>query len=156
MKSDFIPQKDYNLIKFDKQQKDIIKRVKEYSFRNCRNDIEQSYLTKILNSFDYGFVYFRTEILKINNVKKIRPCAFACVQDYGNNTLYLLVICSIYNNDNLGIKIMNEVIEFAKNNGYIKIILECDEKLIKFYQKFDFIDEKIVDDEMHFMIKNIE
>ena len=56
-----------------------------------------------------------------------------------------MLICSIHNNDNLGIQIMNEVIEYAKNNGFIKIILECDEKLIKFYQKFDFIDEKIIE-----------
>ena len=50
---------------------------------------------------------------------------------------------------------MNEVIKYAYTNGFIKINLECDEKLVKFYKKFDFDDEKIVDDNMHFMIKNI-
>ena len=31
MINDFIPQKDYNLIKFTKDNKDIIKKVKKYS-----------------------------------------------------------------------------------------------------------------------------
>jgi hypothetical protein len=155
MKSDFIAQKDYNLIKFNKEQKDIIKRVKDYSFRNCRTEILQTYITKVLNTFDFGFVYFRTEILIINKSVKNRPCAFACVQDFGNNTLYLSLICAIQNNDDLGTKILNEVILFAEANGYNKIVLECDEKLINFYKKFDFVDEKIVDDDMHYMIKNI-
>jgi len=155
MKSDFIAQKDYNLIKFNKEQKDIIKRVKEYAFRNCRTEILQTYITKTLNMFDYGFAYFRTEILTINKSVKNRPCAFACVQDFGNNTLYLLLVCSIHNNDDLGTKILNEVILFAQTNGYNKITLEFDEKLINFYEKFNFTDEKIIEDEMHYMIKII-
>ena len=31
-----MPNRDYNLIKFNKEQKDIIKKVKNYAFRNCR------------------------------------------------------------------------------------------------------------------------
>lgn len=65
------------------------------------------------------------------------------------------MICAIHNNDNIGIKILNEVILFAQTNGYNKITLECDEKLVKFYEKFNFIDEKIIEDEMHYMIKII-
>ena len=40
MSGDFIPQKDYKLIEFTKEQKDVVKRVKEYSNRNCRKGIE--------------------------------------------------------------------------------------------------------------------
>ena len=136
-------------------QKDIIKRVKEYAFRNCRTDIQQSYITMTLNMFDFGFAYFRTEILTKNKSVKNRPCAFACVQNEGNNTLYLLLICSIHNNDDLGTKILNEVISFAQANSYNKITLECDKKLIIFYEKFNFTDEKIIEDEMHYMVKII-
>lgn len=187
MSSDFIPQKDYKLILFNKEQKEIIKRIKKYVLRNrrnlrnlrnykkcrnCRNDITQSYITKILNKFDYGFAFFRSEILKINNSLKNIPCAFACIQIYDNITLYLLLIYSIHNNDNdndidididknicadnLDEKILNEIINYAKKNNYKKILLESDEKLVKFYEKYGFICDRIVWDDMHFMIKYIE
>ena len=42
MNSNFISQTDY-LIKFTKDQKDIIKRIKDYAFSNCRIEILQIY-----------------------------------------------------------------------------------------------------------------
>lgn len=153
--NNYIPKKDYNLIKFSKEEKKIVKRIKEYAFRNCRKEIEQSYITKTLNIFDYGFAFFRTKILTINKLTKTRPCAFACIQNLGNNTLYLLLICSVRNIDDLGTKIMNEVIKYARENKYIKITLECNEKNMNFYEKFEFINEKITNNEIHYMIKTI-
>lgn len=64
MNNYYTPEKDYNLIKFSNEQKDVIKRIKEYSFRNCRTEILQSYITTTLQNFDYGFAFFRTEIIK--------------------------------------------------------------------------------------------
>ena len=58
--NDFIPQTDYNFIKFTKDQKDIVKRIKEYSNRNCRNLINKRYISSCLTNFDIGFAYFRT------------------------------------------------------------------------------------------------
>ncbi len=43
--NEFIPQKDYNFIKFTKEQKDIVKRIKDYSDRNCRKIINKRYIT---------------------------------------------------------------------------------------------------------------
>lgn len=146
--SDFIPQKDYKLVEFTKDDKETIKRIKEYSIRNCRKKVETSYITYTLNNFDYGIAYFRTEILKINKSIKNRPCVFACVKYQENNKLLLLLICSIKTNDNLGTKMLNEVFTFAKNKGYTKITLECDESNVNFYKKFKFVEDGITDDEM--------
>jgi len=151
--SDVIPQKDYKTLKFTKNDKDIIKRIKDYAIRNCRNEVTQFYITKTLNLFDFGISYFRTEILKINKSIKTRPCAFACVQKLSDNKLYLLLVCSIHNNDELGKKIMNEILLYSMENNFIEISLECDEKLIDFYKKFGFVEEKIVEDDMHYMVK---
>ena len=151
MKSNFIPFKDYSLIQFTKDNNDIVKRIKEYSLRNCRKEIETSYITKTLNIFDYGIAYFRTELLQINNIKKHRPCAFVCVQKQDTDTLYLLLICSIHNNDKLGPSLMNEIISYAVNNGYKKMVLECEEKRINFYENFNFKKIQKTHDDMFFM-----
>ena len=100
--------KDYKLIEFTKDDKDTIKRIKDYSIRNCRKKISTSYITLTLNNFDYGIVYFRSEILKINKSVKNRPCVFACVKFQQNGKIYLSLICAIQNNDNIGTKMLND------------------------------------------------
>jgi hypothetical protein len=45
MSNNFVSEKDYNLIEFTINQKDIIKRIKQYSVRNCRKEIKTSYIT---------------------------------------------------------------------------------------------------------------
>jgi hypothetical protein len=156
MSSDFIPHKDYKLISFTKEEKNIVKRIKEYANRNCRKVIQKSFITKSLNELDYGFAYFRTEILKFDQSVKIRPCAFACVKKEKNNILNLLLICTIQNMDKLGTKLLNNVFEYAKENKFIKIFLECNESNIDFYTKFDFINEGFTNDELFIMVKHVQ
>lgn len=156
MNSDFIPFKDYKLVNFTKKETDTLKRIKDYSLRNCRNKINKSYITQTLNNFDYGIAYFRSEKLKINNTMKNRPCAFACVKYEENDILYLSLVCSIQNNDNLGTKILNEVFNFAKQKGYKFISFECDETNVDFYKKFNFIEKGLNNDELMTMMKHIE
>ncbi len=155
MNTYFIAEKDYKLVEFTKEQKDIVKRVKEYSNRNCRNAIEKSFITKTLNNFDYGLAYFRTEILKANSLIKERPCAFACIKKQDNDTLILMLICAIQNTEKIGTKILNNVFDYAKNNKFIKILLECNEKNKSFYKKFDFKDEVLIDNDLFIMTKYI-
>ena len=150
MSSDFIPHKDYKLVSFTKEKKDIVKRIKEYANRNCRKVIQKS-----LNELDYGFAYFRTEILNSDQSVKNRPCAFACVKKEKNNILNLLLICTIQNMDKLGTKLLNNVFEYAKENKFIKILLECNESNIDFYTKFDFINEGFTNDNLFIMVKHI-
>ena len=71
MADDFIAKDDYKYINFTKKDIEIIKRIKEYSKRNCRKEIETSYITHTLNTFDYGFSFFRTEILNKDKTEKI-------------------------------------------------------------------------------------
>lgn len=153
--SDFIPSKDYKLVDFTKKDTETIKRIKDYSVRNCRKLINKSYITQTLDNFDYGLAYFRSERLKINNSIKNRPCAFACVKYEENDILYLSLIYSIQNNDSLGTKILNEVFSFAKHKGSKLISLECDETNINFYKKFNFIEKGLNKDDMMTMTKYI-
>jgi hypothetical protein len=67
----------------------------------------------------------------------------------------LLLICSIQNDDKLGTQILNEVFSFAKNKGFAKITLECDEKNVKFYSKFNFNEDGNTSDDMVSMTKNL-
>jgi len=152
MSSDFIPHKDYKLISFTKEEKNIVKRIKEYANRNCRTE----FITKSLNELDYGFAYFRTEILKFDQSVKIRPCAFVCVKKQDDEALTLLLICTIQNMDKLGTKLLNNVFEYAKENKFIKIFLECNESNIAFYTKFDFINEGYISEELFIMVKYVQ
>jgi hypothetical protein len=156
MNSDFIPYKDYKYMEFVKNEKDTIKRIKTYSIRNCRKEIQTEYITKTLLNFDYGFSYFRTEQLKINNEKKVRPCAFACLSKIDNTKVILLLICAIKTMDKLGTKLLNDVIKFCIKNNFESIILECVENNREFYEKNGFIFKKIVNDELLLMEKKIK
>ena len=60
MADDFIAKDDYKLTTFTKEDKIIIKRIKDYAKRNCRKEIETTYITYTLNNFDFGFSFFRT------------------------------------------------------------------------------------------------
>lgn len=156
MSSDFIPYKDYKLVSFTKEEKNIVKRVKEYANRNCRKVIQKSFITKSLNELDYGFAYFRTEILKSDQSVKYRPCAFACVKKQDDEALTLLLICTIQNMDKLGTKLLKDVFEYARENKFIKILLECNESNSAFYTKFDFINQGYISEEMLIMVKHIQ
>jgi len=152
--NDYIPLRDYKLVKFTKDDIENIKRIKSYSNRNCRNKIETSYITQVLKNFDFGIAYFRTEILK-NNIIKYRPCVFACIKFQENGQLFLSLICAVKNDDKLGTKILNELFIFAKYKGYNKITLECDKNKVNFYKKFEFIEDIKLDDKLISMTKNI-
>lgn len=153
---DYIPKTDYKLIDFTNKSIDEIKRIKTYAKRNCRFDINQQYITSALTNFDFGFAFFRTEILKKTKESKNRPCAFICIREQNNNELFIILVCSIENTDKLGTKLINKVIEFAKNKGYIQISLESNLKNKSFYEKFDFFDtENLLIDNMYNMTKYI-
>ncbi len=134
--NDFIPLKDYILFDFTKNNIDIVKRIKEYSIRNCRKHIKTKYITNTLNNFNYRYVYYRTEI--VNNINKSRPCAFVCFRFIDDSTIHIDLICSIKTNDKLGSNLLNEVFKYAKNNNYKKITLNCDVSIMEFYKKFGF------------------
>ena len=155
MSHNYIAKNDYKFVNFTINDKDIIKRIKEYAKRNCREIITTSYITTTLKNFDYGFSYFRTEILIKDNLEKNRPCAFACIKNIDTFTIYIMLICSIKNNDNLGTKILENIFTYAKNNSYTVVRLECEKSLIKFYKKHDFIELEKLEDDMIVMSKTI-
>jgi len=94
--------------------------------------------------------------LKSDQSVKYRPCAFACVKKQDDEALTLLLICTIQNIDKLGTKLLKDVFEYAKENKFIKILLECNESNIDFYTKFDFINEGFTNDNLFIMIKHVQ
>ena len=109
MSNNFIAKNDYKLINFTKNDTEIVKRIKDYAKRNCREQINTSYITSTLQNFDYGISYFRTEILTKDNSEKNRPCTFVCIKHIDNKILFIMLICAIKNNDNLGTKILDNL-----------------------------------------------
>jgi len=152
--NNFIPLTDYILFDFTKNNTEIVKRIKEYSIRNCRKHIKTQYITNTLNNFNYGYVYYRTEI--INNINKSRPCAFVCFSFVDNKTIHIDLICSIKTNDKLGSNLLNKVFKYANDNYYNKITLNCDISNIEFYKKYGFITENNKNNNNILMVKIID
>lgn len=104
-------------------EEDFIKRVKEINKRNCEKIIVCENLSdkKII-----GTITIIIELKFIHNLGKV-----AHVEDF--------VVDSNYRGLHLGTKLMNLAKDLAKKENCYKIILDCNEKLKTFYEKFDFI-----------------
>ena len=87
-------------------------------------------------------------MLKVNRVVKNRPCAFAYIKKQDDETLILMLICAIQNMDKLGTKLLNDVFDYAKNNKFVKILLDYDENNRIFYAKINFKDEGLTSDDL--------
>lgn len=119
---------EYRIIEFNKRDKELIEILKKYSKINCRNELDYGYISKSLDKTDVGFSFY----------DKYKPLAFICVKIIDNSELHVSIICSIKNTNNLGSQLLNIIINFAFNNKYKQITLECDDKLETFYNKFNF------------------
>ena len=104
-------------------EEDFIKRVKEINKRNCEKIIVCENLSdkKII-----GTITIIIELKFIHNLGKV-----AHVEDF--------VVDSNYRGLHLGTKLMNLAKDLAKKENCYKLILDCNEKLKTFYEKFDFI-----------------
>lgn len=104
-------------------EEDFIKRVEEINKRNCEKIIVCESLSdkKII-----GTITIIIELKFIHNLGKV-----AHVEDF--------VVDSNYRGLHLGTKLMNLAKDLAKKENCYKIILDCNEKLKTFYEKFDFI-----------------
>ena len=105
---------------------------------------------------------YGTEILNIDKSEKNRPCAFACIQiidkkdeEKKNNTLFLMLICSIKNSENFGSILLDKIDEYAKNKNFKYIRLECSKNVMKFYEKHNFIENGKLENNMISMIKTL-
>lgn len=104
-----------------------------------------AYVTSSLQKVDIGFSFYEKNI----------PIAFICSDVVNDKKLHISIICSIKNNNNLGSRLLNKLFEYAKNNHYKLITLECDDKLEKFYKKFGFFVSQRLELDFISMDKNI-
>lgn len=135
-----------NFIEFNKNNKNLLNVLKKYHKINCRNELDAGYVEISLNKSDIGFSFYDKEI----------PIAFVCIKKENETKLHIMLICSIKNNNNLGSKLLKKVFEYAKKNGYKMITLECDNKLVNFYKKFNFNVFKKLEMDFVDMVKIIE
>jgi len=55
---------NYQLIKFDKNDDELLKQIKKYGHRNCKKDIKRHWIDNSLKNCDKGFAYFNNEIIE--------------------------------------------------------------------------------------------
>lgn len=143
---------DYYLVEFSNniQNNDVIKRIKKYAYRNCKKEISRNYISLIINCFSKGFSYFHTEIIEVINdnkiikINKIRPITYLLFTE-NTNSIYINLVCSLYNKSKLATQLVLKVIEYAKHNNIKKITLDAtNKKTEKFYKRFNFISNNIV------------
>lgn len=158
---------NYKLIEFNKNENDILKKIKKYGYRNCKKDISRNWIKMSLENCDKGFVYFNTEIIETKNenneiikTNKYRPCAYLCLIENKKNFIHLSLVCSLYTEEHLGTKLINEAIKYSLNNGYKYITLDSiSEKTTKYYLKKGFeIKEKSIEKigNITYMIKKLK
>ena len=104
-------------------EEDFIKRVEEINKRNCEKIIV---CENLLDKKIIGTITIIIELKFIHNLGKV-----AHVEDF--------VVDSNYRGLHLGTKLMNLAKDLAKKENCYKSILDCNEKLKTFYEKFDFI-----------------
>lgn len=83
------------------------------------------------------------------------PRVFICLERINNKRLYISIMCSIKNTNNLGTQLLSLVFDYAKDNNYNEIILECENKLEFFYKKIDFVVTKRLDMDFIYMMNTI-
>ena len=115
---------NYQLIEFDKNDNEILKRIKKYGYRNCRKYIRRQWINDNLKNCDKGFAYFNVELIetkdengKIIITEKYRPCAFLCLTFNDKNHIYLSLIGGLHTTEHLGTKLINEAFNYSINNS---------------------------------------
>ncbi len=157
---------NYQLIKFDKNNIDIIKHVKSYEYRNFNDNTTQLWINEQLNNFDFGFTYFSTNVVKttknnkIINIQKYKPCAYIIIKKILLTHICLLHMNSLCSKKCLDTKLINILFEYCKYNNYKNITtnVAVNSKLVKFYENNGFVVEKNLNDTKNitiYMKKNI-
>ncbi len=55
--------------------------------------------------------------------------------------------------DKLGTRLLNDIFEFAIKNNYIQIILESNQQNKSFYEKYNFKESGMTDENLYIMAK---
>ncbi len=139
--------KNYQHVTFDKQNKDIINRIKKYGYRNCKKDIIRTWITESIKNFDIGFAYFNTEIIETKNnegnivtTEKYRPCAYLIIEKISNVKVHLSLLCSLSTTEHLGTKLLDMLFKYCNDNNYKTISLDSiNAKTTRFYTNKGFI-----------------
>ena len=101
-----------NLVEFDKSSVNLIKMLQKYSKQNCRDELDIGYVSTCLKNIYKGFSFY-------NDAK---PVAFICLERINIKSLYISVICSIKNTNNLGTQLLSLVF-YLYDENHIKTFI---------------------------------
>ena len=125
-----------------------------YTFRMLsKNDYEQYF--QLINEFrstNYTkeqFVHFLEEnkhihiwVIEVNNELIASGTILYEIKLIHNISLYAhiedIIVSSKYRKNGYGLILLNELVDVCKKNNSYKILLDCQEELIKFYEKSGF------------------
>lgn len=159
---------NYQLIEFDKNDEEIIIKIKKYGYRNCKKIIKRQWIKESLENCDKGFVYFNNEIIETKDengniiiTNKFRPCAFLCLTFNSKENIHLSLVCSLYTTEHLGTKLIEESFNYSLKNGYKFMSLDSiTDTTTKFYLKKGFeINERPIkknNDTTKYMVKKLK
>lgn len=110
----------------------------------CRGRIYKSTLDSAIEKFDYGFVYMVQKaqlgqsLLKVENRYNVN--GFLLMEGLGEYELRIHLICVTESSKGLGMLLMQQAIQFAKENDYANITLYSlpESSLVNWYQQFGF------------------
>jgi len=126
-----------------------------YNFRMLSKDDYVNYL-QLINEFrpthytKEEFIYFLEEnkkieiwVIEINNELIASGTILYETKLIHNISLYAhiedIIVSSNYRKNGYGLILLNKLVNVCKKNNSYKILLDCNEELIKFYKKSGFI-----------------
>lgn len=122
----------------DKHMKLLLKNQADFI---CKDHINESYIRKVLNQFNMGYIY------RDNNDSILGFCIWkthimppkAKDDTIGSNYLHILLLCAKYPEKRLGSYMLNDVESYCIEQGIEQIRLEpLNEQLQTYYSKFGY------------------
>jgi len=108
-------------------------------FRSVGMDIDSEQFSIIYDEiFSHGFIFVIEDYKKLIGTAKIhlerkffhKLAIYVHIED--------VLIDPLFRGKRLGVKLIKHVIDFCEEKGYYKIKLNCDDNLVKFYEKNNF------------------
>ena len=134
----------------EQSDKNFKKLIKEQGPKVCRDFIDNNYISKIVSSFEFGYVIVTPKAMIGNSTRGRRELMLLGYTLFNispdNLIMYLHLVCSKETCRGKGSILLNKIFEYCKERGIneIKINSIPDDKLIAYYKQHGFVFEKFL------------